>query len=304
MNRKEYRKIFYKWQRKLLKESFTNIENPDGLDRYAFGFKDEDEENYSNVAKGNTTFYREFDPIDDADLIKKFNLKDNKYNLNKKIFKIIKKIENYVQEERDSKQDQSIKGKIILFEDEDEGFIKFDFSGFTTPWNETETFINSTLEFEPAFQDFPSGYGGGAYRHMLTHKSTLGVSVLLFEILLEFVSIVREQSICSDRYSATPEAQKKWQIYANRTDIETVQMDINKKGSKDFDVPQLTPEDVSDDTAQDLAIKHKGKNWYESIFSKSLKKTNMNTIKYIANESDHIDLSVSIINSGQLTSRL
>ena len=121
MNRKEYRKIFYKWQRKLLNESFENIENPDGFDRYEFGFEDEDEENYSNVAKGNTSFYREFDPVDDADLIKKFNLKDNKYNLNKKIFSIIKKIENYVQEERDSKQDQSIKGKIILFEDEDEG---------------------------------------------------------------------------------------------------------------------------------------------------------------------------------------
>jgi len=197
-----------------------------------------------------------------------------------------------------------LKGKIVLYEDEYDGFIKFDFSGFESRWNDVDDLVKSTMEFEGTDPDWGQGYGKGAYRIMLTHKSTLGVSALLFEILLEFVSGIRGKGICSDRSSITIEAQKKWHIYANRSDIELEQLDINKDDSKNFGLEQLTPDDVSDDTSQAISIRHKGDEWYDSIFSKVFKKKGIQTIKYIANNSDQLELSVAIINPGELTSKI
>ena len=56
--------------------------------------------------------------------------------------------------------------------------------------------------------------GKGSYKVMLVHKSTLGFSSVLFEIMLEFISIVRDKGVCSDRNSVTVNSQKGWQIYA------------------------------------------------------------------------------------------
>ena len=128
--------------------------------------------------------------------------------------------------------------------------------------------------------------------------------LVLFEIMLEFVSVIRGKGICSDRQSSTYDAQKKWQIYANRSDIETEQLDINSDESEQYGLPQLTPDDPSDDASQGLAVRHKGNEWYNSIFSKIIKKKNMNTIKYICNHSNHLELVISIINEGQFTSKI
>lgn len=309
MNRKQYKEICREWHKfHIVNEAFKFVKKPDDVDeddwKFDFGYEDEEEGNYSQVSSKNKEFYDEFDPVRDKEKIEKFNMTDSSYGVNSKIFKIINSLENYVQKERDLKQDPSIVGKILLYEDEYEGFIKFDFSNFETRWSEIDRLVNSTIDFESTDEDWSAGYGKGAYRHMLTHKSTLGVSSVLFEIMLEFVSVVRGKGICSDRYSSTVEAQKKWQIYANRSDIETEQLDINKSDAEEHGYPQLTPDDPSDDAAQSLAIRHKGNEWYNSIFSKIIKKKNMNTIKYICNHSNHLDLIISVINESEFTSKI
>ncbi len=307
INRKEYKKIVREWKKfNFINETFKSVSKPKDVDeddwKFDFGYEDEDE--FDHIMDKNKDFYSEFDPIKDKDKIKKFNKQDLQHGVNSKIFSIINKLENYVEKERILKNDPTIVGKILLYEDEYEGFIKFDFSKFDTKWSENESLVSSTIDFESTDPDWPAGYGKGAYRHMLTHISTIGVSSVLFEIMLEFVSVVREKGICSDRYSSTVEAQKKWQIYANRSDIETEQLDINKEEAEKEGLSQLTPDDTSDDSAQSLAIRHKGNEWYNSIFSKIIKKKNMNTIKYICNHSNHLELVISIINESQFTSKI
>jgi hypothetical protein len=309
INRKEYKKIVKEWNRfNSIQEAFNLVKKPDHVDeddwKFDFGYEDETEDNYNQVSSKSKEFYNEFDPIKDKAKIEKFNSNNATYGVNSKIFSIINKLENYVQQERELKNDNSIVGKILLYEDEYEGFVKFDFSNFTSAWPNSNSPVSSTIDFESTDKDWSPGYGKGAYRHMLTHKSTIGVSSVLFEIMLEFVSVVREKGICSDRYSSTVEAQKKWQIYANRSDVETEQLDINKDDSEKHKLPQLTPDDPTDDAAQGLAIKHKGNEWYNSIFSKIIKKKDMNTIKYICNHSNHLDLIISITNESQFTSKI
>ena len=307
LDRKKYKKIVKEWNRfNLINETFKSVKRPQNVeeDDWKFEFGYEDEEEFDHIMDKNTDFYSEFDPKKDRDKILNFNKKDSNYGVNYKIFTIINKLENYVEKERVLKKDPSIVGKILLYEDDYEGFIKFDFSKFDTPWSEKSSLVSSTIDFESTDPDWPAGYGKGSYRHMLTHKSTIGVSSVLFEIMLEFVSVVRGKGICSDRYSSTVEAQKKWQIYANRSDIETDQLDINKEEADKNNISQLTPNDTSDDSAQSLAIRHKGNEWFNSIFSKIIKKKNMNTIKYICNHSNHLELVVSIVNENEFTSKI
>ena len=301
MNDKSFKSIFENWNC-FISESYKQVNLSDiGGDKYNFGYKDEEYENYDEVSAGNTEFYKEFDVnnIEDIEKVKKFNLVDDNSGVNYKIMSIIKKLEKNVHEERVIKKDNSIVGRIKLYEDEDEGFIKFDFSDLTE-----HRVVSSTIDFEATDKDWPMGYGKGSYRHMFTHKSTEGYSSVLFELMLEFISIVRGKGICSDRSSVTVNAQKGWQIYANRSDIIIDQLDINNEESEEFGVPQLNPEDSFDDASQKLAYKHKGEEWYNSIFSKAIKKTNMNTIKYIANNSEYLELVFVIEDSHELTSKL
>ena len=301
MSNKDFKGILKSWN-SFVNESFKKVNLSDiDEDKYNFGYEDEDYENYDEISSSNTEFYKEFDVNNPEDLekIEKFNLVDDSYGVNSKIMSIIRKLESYVQEERELRQDNNIVGRIKLYEDQFEGFVKFDFSELSD-----HRIVSSTIDFEGTDEDWPMGYGKGSYRHMLTHKSTEGFSSVLFEIMLEFISIVRGKGICSDRNSATVNAQKKWQIYANRSDIIIDQLDINKEEAEEFGISQLNPEDIFDDASQKLAYKHKGEEWYNSIFSKSIKKTNMNTIKYIANSSEYLELVFAIKDSHELLNKL
>ena len=301
MSNKDFKSILKSWNN-FINEAYKNVNLSDiDEDKYNFGYKDEDYKNYEEISKNNTEFYKEFDLSDSEDFnkVEKFNLVDKDFGVNAKIMSIIRKLENYVKEERELKKDNSIMGRIKLYEDEDEGFVKFDFSELSG-----NRVVSSTIDFEGTDIDWPTGYGKGSYKVMLVHKSTLGFSSVLFEIMLEFISIVRDKGVCSDRNSVTVNSQKGWQIYANRNDIMIDQLDINKDEAEEFGVSQLNPEDVSDDTSQKLAYRHKGKEWYNSIFSKSIKKKNMNTIKYIANNSEYLELEFSVKDSHELLNKL
>lgn len=295
---KNFKKIYNEWN-EYLNESFQVGNSNIYDDKEEFGFVED--ENYQNVSGINAgkKFIKDLDSELDQAKISQFNQNDKQFGVNQKIMSIVKKLEDIVEKERIEKNDNSIMGKILLYEDEYECFIKYDFENFS-PENKVE----STLEFEPTDENWPAGYGLGAYRAMLTHKSTRGYNALLFELALEFVSVVRNKSLCSDRYSITLAAQPKWHIYANRSDVELLQMDINKEESEANGIPQLTPNDPLDDASQEVAIRHKGKKWMESIFSKALKKKNMNTLKYICNNSDHLELVAAITNENELVSLL
>ena len=298
MKNYSFKEIYNIWQDSL-KESFQVSNSNAYNDKEEFGFVED--ENYQNVSgvKAGKDFIEDWNVNTDSKKIQKFNINDKQFGVNQKIMSIIKKLEDVVEDERVKTGDNNIKGKILLYEDEYECFIKYDFSEFSP-----ERRIESTFEFEPTDPDWPAGYGLGAYRAMLTHKSTKGFNSLLFELALEFVSIVRGKGLCSDRYSITKEAQPKWQIYANRSDVELLQMDINKEEAERHGLEQLTPDDVSDDASQEVSVRHKGKKWMESIFSKALKKKNMNTLKYICNNSEHLELVAAITNENELVSLL
>ena len=298
MKNKDYTELFNYWQG-YIDEAFqvSNIQNY--KDKEDFGFKED--ENYENVSGVNAgkDFIDDFDENKDQEKILKFNKNDEQFGVNQKIMSIIKKLENIVEEERQESGNKSLRGKIRLYEDEYECFIKYDFSNFSPKRQ-----IESTIEFEPTDKDWPVGYGLGAYRTMLTHKSTRGFNALLFELALEFVSIVRDKSLCSDRNSITLEAQPKWHIYANRSDTELLQLDINKEEAEKYGLDQLTPDVLDDDASQEVSVRHKGENWMNSIFSKALKRKDMNTLKYICNQSEHLELVASITNESELLSKL
>ena len=75
----------------------------------------------------------------------------------------------------------------------------------------------------------------------------------------------------SDRSEVSGEAEAVWDRYmSSRPDVRVVQLDI----TEDFEEPQLTPNDKSDDCSQVPAYDRHGKKWFESSLAKKyMKKT-------------------------------
>ena len=285
------------WNKYLLSESIKlDYHYEDREDYEDSGFQIEDEENFLDVAtsgRKETGLHGGYD----EEKMKRLSSLDSS-GINVGIKSIIDNLENKVINSRTKTGDKSLKGRIYLYENEFEGFIKYNFDDLLP-----EDRVNSTLEFESTPEDWVMGYGLGAYRHMLTHKSTKGVSTLIFEIMLEFVSVIRGKSLVSDRYSITPQAQKKWHVYANRNDVDLIQLDMMPDESNTYNLDQLTPDVPEDDISQKFSLDYFGKDWTNSVFSKAFKKTNMDVIKYLI-DSPYIELVFSINNESDLTSKI
>ena len=119
MDRKNYIELVNSWKKfNQINEAFTSYNIEDYEERDDFGFEDESQSNYDIVANKNKKFMDDFDKEKDYNKIEKFNMKDQTFGVNSKIFSIIKKLEDYVDKERELKQDSNIKGKIVLYEDE------------------------------------------------------------------------------------------------------------------------------------------------------------------------------------------
>lgn len=290
--------ILKSWNKYLISESIRLDQFYE--DRYDYldaKFEDENTENFLDVADAERKDIG-LHPGYDDEKMKRLSSFDSLTGINSGIKGIIDSLEGKVINSRTVTGDNSLMGRIYLYENEFEGFIKYNFEDLLPEDN-----VESTLEFEATPEDWAGGYGLGAYRHMLTHKSTQGVSALIFEIMLEFVSVVRNKSLVSDRYSITPPAQKKWHVYANRSDIELIQLDLMPQESEKYGYSQLTPNDPMDDIYQTFSIENFGEDWASSVFSKSFKKKNMDVIKYIEN-SPYLELVFSINNESDLTSKL
>jgi hypothetical protein len=84
-----------------------------------------------------------------------------------------------------------------------------------------------------------------------------------------------------------------WNIYNDRSDIQKVQLDINDEQAVQYDVEQITPDYIEDDTSMTSAIKDKGVvNWEESSLSKGYYKEKSDiTILYVLMDSEYIDFN-------------
>tara|TARA_Y100001970_G_C13757346_1_gene613967 strand:- start:34 stop:609 length:576 start_codon:yes stop_codon:yes gene_type:complete len=94
---------------------------------------------------------------------------------------------------------------------------------------------------------------------------SLGLGPLLYDVAIE-----ASQGLMSDRMEVSAEAEAVWQRYmTSRPDIEVIQLDINK----DYQLPQLTPDNEYDDCEQVPAYDMHKEDWHTSPLSKMYKKS-------------------------------
>lgn len=111
-------------------------------------------------------------------------------------------------------------------------------------------------------------------------KYNLGA--LMYDIIIEFVSN-DESLLCPDRFEISEKAQNLWRNYFNRRDdVKIAQLDIENENLDPDEFPNLTPQ-FEDDFYQNMSIADKGKEWFNSPFSKGYYKLNSHVIEFIKN---------------------
>lgn len=109
-------------------------------------------------------------------------------------------------------------------------------------------------------------------------EAAKGWGPLLYEVAIEYSS-QNGGGLTSDRYSVSKDAQAVWDKYVNRGGVDAQQMDTNHdpsaSGAKvNTTVPQLTPDNKSDDCDQARVISKDGEDWHKNSTSKMYKKDN------------------------------
>ena len=99
-----------------------------------------------------------------------------------------------------------------------------------------------------------------------------GWGPLLYEVAIEYAS-QNGGGLSSDRFSVSQYAQAVWDKYEKRGDVDAQQMDVNHSGYKvNQQVPQLTPDDKSDDCDQARAVAQYDTDWHKDSTTKMYKK--------------------------------
>jgi hypothetical protein len=292
MNRKDYKEICLEWNN-VLSEALRH-EKIDPYDEEMF--PPQEYEAYEKLSKPNTSF---IDPITDESKIEKVNSK-NVNGVNSKIFKIIQDLESIVQHKRDLYGEPDLTGKIYIYEDDDPmqpyGFVKYHFVDIEEVGESDDTRVWGMVEFEKTYEDDEKLPDHGYHQHMMSRDTKRGFGPLLFELFLEYVSRRGSAAVC-DRNSITPEAQKRFMVYSVRSDVEKIQLDISDEESASLGYSQLNPDMEFGEkgrTKQGIAIRHKEKDWHQSIFSKALRKKDLKTFEYIANHSDYLEIIMDV----------
>ena len=130
---------------------------------------------------------------------------------------------------------------------------------------------------------------------ILTSKTAKGWGPLLYEVALEWSS-KNGSGLMSDRTVVSKDAEKIWDIYMQRGDVEKKQLDVFHN---DFlnqlddieasDFPQLTPDNIEDDCLQIKAIEKGKENWMDTPFAKLYVKGDDSTIKYLKEMGKFVD---------------
>jgi len=105
-----------------------------------------------------------------------------------------------------------------------------------------------------------------------------GWGPLLYEVAIEWAS-QEGGGLTADRFSVSDNAQAVWDKYGKRGDVSGNQMDVshNPEGAGarlNKTVPQLTPDDESDDCDQARAISKHGPDWHKDPTTRMYKKDN------------------------------
>jgi len=105
-----------------------------------------------------------------------------------------------------------------------------------------------------------------------------GWGPLLYEVAIEYASR-NGGGLTADRFSVSQSAQSVWDKYEQRPGVDAQQMDTNHEpGSSGIKVnstmPQLTPDNKSDDCDQARAISKDGPDWHKNSTTKMYKKDN------------------------------
>lgn len=93
-------------------------------------------------------------------------------------------------------------------------------------------------------------------------NATSGWGPLLYDVMMEYLTSSKNAILTSDRAMVSADAKNVWDFYLNnRSDVEKVRLDISNKtlewiygGTRMAPFKQLTPDDSSDDCAQDTAV--------------------------------------------------
>jgi len=139
------------------------------------------------------------------------------------------------------------------------------------------------------FKKFPysrvtdqEGIKRGCYVIEHTEFVKYNLGPLMYDIIIEFVS--NDNSLlCADRFEIKEKAQNLWRNYFNRRDdVKFAQLDIENDNLDPEEFPNLTPQ-FEDDFYQNMSIADKGKEWFNSPFSKGYYKLNSHVIEFIKN---------------------
>ena len=120
---------------------------------------------------------------------------------------------------------------------------------------------------------------------VIDSEAEQGWGPLLYEVAIEYAS-QNGGGLTSDRFSVSKYAQAVWDKYEKRGGVDAQQMDANHEDGWTFSrlkvnrrVPQLTPDDKSDDCDQARAISKRGKNWHKDSTTKMYKKNKPEVMK-------------------------
>jgi len=107
-------------------------------------------------------------------------------------------------------------------------------------------------------------------------EATPGWGPLLYDIALEYASS-NGAGLMPDRKVVSPAAQPVWDVYDSRGDVRKFQLDISHDedlaNDVEMSIPQLTPDDESDDCVQSKAIEVGGfDGWMKSPLSRLYRK--------------------------------
>jgi len=113
----------------------------------------------------------------------------------------------------------------------------------------------------------PEHWGHCLDSHVIANATAdEGLGPLAYDVAIEVTG-----GLMSDRLSVSDEAEAVWDHYMNnRADVNVRQLDITDDPPY---LPQLTPEEPSDDCSQMPAYDAHGKNWHKSGLSKKISKT-------------------------------
>lgn len=204
-----------------------------------------------------------------------FLIKENTENLdiNSQIERAVNKISEY--------PDQKL--KILITKDGREFVLRADLVDSTGKTLLDEVAYITFKKFSHYYLEDQEGMERNCYMIDFTEFVKYNIGPLMYDIIMEFAS--RDKSfLCCDRFEVTGEAQNLWKNYFSRRehDVKHIQLDIENDSLDPEEFPNLTPQ-IEDDFYQNISIADKGKEWFNSPFSKGYYKLNNNVTNFIKN---------------------